>query len=77
MMMNWKGFGRKQSWPNFKVLSQSLHGGTDENHEKTQSGQLSLELIFDPETSRIQSRSVIHRPQCSVYKDVDISNPLW
>jgi hypothetical protein len=20
-MMNWKGFGRKQSWPNFKVLS--------------------------------------------------------
>jgi len=19
MMMNWKGFGRKRSWPNFKV----------------------------------------------------------
>jgi hypothetical protein len=32
-MMNWKGFGRKQSWSNFKVLSDLLPGGTDENHE--------------------------------------------
>jgi hypothetical protein len=27
-MMNWKGFGRKRQWPNFKVL-----GGTEENYE--------------------------------------------
>jgi hypothetical protein len=29
MMMNWKGFGRKRSWYNFKVLSQDLPGGTE------------------------------------------------
>jgi hypothetical protein len=33
MMMNWKGFGRKWSWPNFKVLSRYSTGGTEENHE--------------------------------------------
>jgi hypothetical protein len=31
-MMNWKGYGRKRSWPNFKVLFH-LPGGTEENHE--------------------------------------------
>jgi hypothetical protein len=30
-MMNLKGFGRKQSWPNFEVLSQHPSGGTKEN----------------------------------------------
>jgi hypothetical protein len=34
-MMNWKGFGRKRSWPNFKVQSQLSSGGTEENHEET------------------------------------------
>jgi hypothetical protein len=33
--MNWKGFGRTQSWPNFKVLFRHSPGGTEENHEKT------------------------------------------
>jgi hypothetical protein len=31
--MNWKGFGRKWLWPDFKVLSQNLPEGTKENHE--------------------------------------------
>jgi hypothetical protein len=26
MMMNWKGFGSKRSWPNCKVLSRNLEG---------------------------------------------------
>jgi hypothetical protein len=39
MMMNWKGFGSKRSWPNFKVLSWNSPGGTVEYHEKTQSGK--------------------------------------
>jgi hypothetical protein len=30
-MMNWKGFGRKQSWPSIKVLSRHLLGGTGKN----------------------------------------------
>jgi hypothetical protein len=33
MMINWKGFGRKWPWPNFKVLSRELPGGTEENHD--------------------------------------------
>jgi hypothetical protein len=32
-MMNWKGFGRKLLWPDFKVLSQHSRGGTEENHK--------------------------------------------
>jgi hypothetical protein len=33
--MNWKGFGRKWSWPNFKVLTQHLPGGTEEKPPET------------------------------------------
>jgi hypothetical protein len=36
--MDLKGFGSKRSWPNFKVPSRHSRGGTDENHEKPQSG---------------------------------------
>jgi hypothetical protein len=32
-MMNWKGFRRQLSCPNFKVLSRHLPGGTEENPE--------------------------------------------
>jgi hypothetical protein len=39
MMMNWKGFSRKRSWPNFKVLSSHSPGMTEEKCEKTQSGK--------------------------------------
>jgi hypothetical protein len=33
--MNWKRFGRKRSWPNFKVLSRNSPGGTEETAKKT------------------------------------------
>jgi hypothetical protein len=33
MMMNWKEFGMKWSWPYFKVQSQHSPGGTEENHK--------------------------------------------
>jgi hypothetical protein len=32
-MMKWKGFGRKRSRPNFKVLSRHSPGGTEVNLE--------------------------------------------
>jgi hypothetical protein len=32
-MMKWKGCRRKQSRPNFKVLSLNFYGGTEENYE--------------------------------------------
>jgi hypothetical protein len=38
MAMSWKGFGKKQLWPNFKVLSRHSSGGTEKNYEKPQSG---------------------------------------
>jgi hypothetical protein len=31
--MNWKGFGAKRTWPNFKELSPYTLGGTEENHK--------------------------------------------
>jgi hypothetical protein len=33
-MANIKRFGKKWSWPNFKVISQHSPGGTEENYEK-------------------------------------------
>jgi hypothetical protein len=39
MMMNWKGFVRKQLRPNFKVLSRNSPGETEKYHEKPQSGK--------------------------------------
>jgi hypothetical protein len=32
--VNWKGFGRKRSLPNFKVPSRNMPGGTEINHEE-------------------------------------------
>jgi hypothetical protein len=32
-MVNWKGCGRKRSWPNFKILSRHSPGRTEENHK--------------------------------------------
>jgi hypothetical protein len=38
MTKNWKGFGRKQRWSNFKTLSWHSPGGTEDNHKETESG---------------------------------------
>jgi hypothetical protein len=32
-MINYKGSGRKRSWPYFKALSRHSPGGTEENHD--------------------------------------------
>jgi hypothetical protein len=34
-MMDWKGFGRKRSWPNFNAVSWNLPEGTEENHKNS------------------------------------------
>jgi hypothetical protein len=36
IMINWKGFGKKRSWPNIKVLSWHSPEKTEESHEKPQ-----------------------------------------
>jgi putative SOS response-associated peptidase YedK len=33
-MMNWKGFERKQPWPNFKVLFCHMPEGIEKTHKK-------------------------------------------
>jgi hypothetical protein len=35
-MINWKGFRRKRSWLDFKVLPRHWHGETEKNHERHQ-----------------------------------------
>jgi hypothetical protein len=38
IIMTWKGFGKKRSWPNLKILSRHSPGDTEENHDKPQPG---------------------------------------
>jgi hypothetical protein len=51
--------GSGRGWPNFKVLSLYLPGGTEENHNKPQDSQSQGPRI-EPGTSRIRSKSVNH-----------------
>jgi hypothetical protein len=46
MMMNWNGFGRKRSLPNFKILSRHSPGWTEENH-KNLNQDSRVSLIFE------------------------------
>jgi hypothetical protein len=32
-MTNWEGCARQRKWPNFKLISQCLPGGTEKDHE--------------------------------------------
>jgi hypothetical protein len=57
--MNWMGFGRKQLWPNFKVLSlHHLEGLKETTNIAVRIA--GLRPRFEPRSSGIQSRSVNH-----------------
>jgi hypothetical protein len=56
--MNWKRYGRKRSWPNFKVLPRNLHGETEKQKNLSHD---SLYPRSEPGTSRI-------RRTCANYK---------
>jgi hypothetical protein len=60
MIKNWKGFGRKRSWPNFKVLSRQSPGGNEENHENLNQDSRPLGPRIETGTFRIRSRNVNH-----------------
>jgi hypothetical protein len=60
MIMTWKGFGRKMSWRNFKVLSQNSSGGTEKKRGNPNQDSRSSGPIFEPESSRIRNRSANH-----------------
>jgi hypothetical protein len=54
-MINWKDFGRKRPWFNFMVRSLNSSGGTEENHEKPQSGYPVIGSRFELGTFQISS----------------------
>jgi hypothetical protein len=60
MMMNLKGFGRKRSWPNFKVVSWHSSGGMRKTTKNLSQYNRSPGPRFKPGTSQIQSTSVKH-----------------
>jgi hypothetical protein len=48
-MVNWKGYERKRSGPNFTVLSRNSPGGTEKNHENlSQDRSPGQDLIPEP-----------------------------
>jgi hypothetical protein len=63
MMMNWKGFGRKWSWPNVKILSRHSPGETEENHNQD-SWSLGRDLNSGP--PEYEAGVLTIRPQLSV-----------
>jgi hypothetical protein len=56
--MRWKTYERKQSRHNLRYYF-NVYEGTEENHEKPNSGYLVFGLRFDPGITQIQSRSDI------------------
>jgi hypothetical protein len=78
-MMNWKGFGRKQSWSNFEILSWHSPGQTEENQEKLQDSQSAArDLNLGPAADE----GVTIRPQCLVIVQVlctawELERQLW
>jgi hypothetical protein len=48
-MKKWKGFGRKRSWPNFKVLSVHPYGGTGKTMKGLREGSRSPDLELNTE----------------------------
>jgi hypothetical protein len=57
-MISWKGFGRRRSLSSFKILYGNSTGGTEVNHESSQSMQPVFETRFERVSSRIGSKSV-------------------
>jgi hypothetical protein len=44
-MINWKGFGRKWTWPNFEVLSRHWTGGNDETTKTISIAGFRIEIL--------------------------------
>jgi hypothetical protein len=80
-MMNWKWFGRKRSWPNFKVglLSQLSHWGTEENSKTTKNfsqDSRSPGRDLNPEPPECEAGVLTTRPRRSV-RESEIYLKTW
>jgi hypothetical protein len=64
--MNWKGFRKKRSWPNFKVLSWHFSGGTEENDENLSQVNRSPGRDFNPRPPEYEAGVLATRPRHSM-----------
>jgi hypothetical protein len=65
--MNEKGFCRKQSRPDFKVLSLHLLGGTEETHENLNQNSRSPVRELKPGPPDYEAGMLTTQPRRSVY----------
>jgi hypothetical protein len=71
--MNWKGFGRKWSWPNFKALSRHLPGGSKENHKIFREDTRSQSQYLNPGPPEYEVRALTTRPWSSVWRPTHVA----
>jgi hypothetical protein len=65
-MMNWKGCGKKRSWPNFKVLSRHLRSGTDKNTKRLSQDSQSPGWSLNPGLTEHEAGAFYSLPRLSV-----------
>jgi hypothetical protein len=67
-MINWKGFGRTWSWPNFKLLSWHFPEGTEKNQATKDVSQdsRSPERDLNPKLPEYEEEVLSIRPRRSV-----------
>jgi hypothetical protein len=65
--MNWRGFERKGSWLNFKVLSRHSPGGTEEIYENLSQDNQSLGRDLNPGSPEYEERVLTTGPRRSVW----------
>jgi hypothetical protein len=66
VITNWKGFRRKRSLPNFKVLTWHSPGETEENHEKNNQNSQSPGRKLNPGPSAYEAWVLTTRSRRSV-----------
>jgi hypothetical protein len=64
--MNWRGYGRKRSWSNIKVLSRMLSGGIEEDDENFSQYSQFLGRNFNPGRPEYEAELLTTRPLRSV-----------
>jgi hypothetical protein len=72
-MITWKAFGKKKSWPNFKVLCLNLPGVIEENHETLNQHSNSPGEYLNPRPPEYETVGLTTRPRRSVDLQFDIT----
>jgi hypothetical protein len=73
-MMNWKRFGRKWSWPNFKVISRHSPGETEKNDENLSPDNWFPGRDLNPGLPEYEVGVLTTLPRRLVFQFVDFNN---